>query len=66
MLSLVCYRDQSANEEKAFFESLQMSFDEIKSCNYDDTSSPNADIGIRVFIFVATTHSSSRHYAVTL
>ena len=32
MLSLVCYRDQSANEEKAFFESLQMNFDKIKSC----------------------------------
>ena len=32
MLNLVCYRDQSANEEKAFFESLQMSFDKIKSC----------------------------------
>ena len=39
--------------------------------NYGDTSSPNADIGIRVFIFVATTcssssSSSSRHYAGTL
>ena len=34
--------------------------------NYGDTSSPNADIGIRVFIFVATTRRSSRHYAVTL
>ena len=80
-VQLVCYRDQSAHEEKAFFESLQMSFDKIKSCgqifsaivllgdfnahfnrpiNYGDTSSPNADIGIRVFIFVATTRSSSR------
>lgn len=30
----VCYRppNQSANEEKAFFESLEMSFDKIKSC----------------------------------
>ena len=30
----VCYRppNQSANEEKAFFESLQMNFDKIKSC----------------------------------
>ena len=34
--------------------------------NYGDTSSPNTDIGIRVFIFVATTRSSSRHYAGTL
>ena len=32
MLNLVCYRDQSANEEKAFFESSQMIFDKIKSC----------------------------------
>ena len=34
--------------------------------NYGDTSSPNADIGIGVFIFVSTTRSSSRHYAVAL
>ena len=37
--------------------------------DFGDTSSPNADIGIRVFIFVATTcssSSSSRHYAGTL
>ena len=34
--------------------------------NYGDTSSQNADIGIRVFIFLATTRSSSRHYAGTL
>ena len=66
----VCYRppNQSVIEEKAFFESLQMCFDNIKSCgqisavvllgdfnahfNYDGTLSPNTDIGIRVFNFL--------------
>ena len=70
----VCYRppNQSAIEEKAFFESLQMCFDNIKSCgqifsavvlgdfnahfNYGDTLSPNTDIGIRVFNFLESNH----------
>ena len=34
--------------------------------DYGDTSSQNVDISIKVFIFVATTRRSSRHYAVTL
>ena len=63
----VCYRppNQSANEEKAFFESLQVCFDKIKNqillaivllgdfnahFDYGDTLSPNTDIGIRVFL----------------
>ena len=67
----VCYRppnhDQSAIEEKAFFESLQMCFDNIcgqiflavvllgdfnAHFNYGDTLSPNTNIGIRVFKFL--------------